>query len=72
MQTLLKWIGGGWAGIGIFCIVIDLVVTAPAAVTEREREALAVAMIVHILVFVFPGLILYGAGEAGAARRQGQ
>ena len=70
MSMLLKIIGGGWALIGVLCLLFDVT----TATTALEDVYVFVVMI-RIVVFIIPGLLLYGMGARMATdkeRRQGQ
>jgi len=57
MATLLKWVGGIWAVMGLGNLVLMPWTTA--------GEGLLIAgLMFNVLLFVIPGLIVYGIGAA--------
>ncbi len=57
MATLLKWVGGIWAVIGVGNLV-------GMPWTTAGRGLLTAGLMLNVLLFVVPGLIVYGIGSA--------
>lgn len=57
MATLLKWVGGGWAVLGLANLVLMPWTTA-------GQGLLIAGLMFNVLLFVVPGLIVYGIGVA--------
>ena len=58
MATLLKWVGGIWAAMGFGNLVM-----MPWA-QGIGQGLLSVGLIFNVVLFVIPGLIVYGIGAA--------
>jgi hypothetical protein len=65
MRTLLKIVGGGWAALGLANIV-----ASPAATPERQTM-FAFVMIFNFVLFILPGLALFGIGAMMKRNQEG-
>jgi hypothetical protein len=61
MATLLKWVGGIWAVLGVLNVLSSLS-------QERSEIVLAWSLILNMLIYIFPGLVLLGIGSAIESR----
>ena len=62
MDILLKIVGAIWALVGA--------VNGMALLTEDSDDFSALAIILNFLIYIFPGLVLYGIGEAIAKKHR--
>jgi hypothetical protein len=67
MKTMMKVLGIGWAMIGVFCVLFDL--ATHALVTQSDVQLQVVTVLCHVLLFIFPGLGLYGVASIGEGRK---
>ncbi len=63
MATLLKWVGGIWAVIGVGNL-------AGMPWTTAGEGLLTVGLMFNVLLFIIPGLIVYGIGAALAKKHE--
>ncbi len=57
MATLLKWVGGIWAVVGVGNLV-------GMPWTTAGQGLLTAGLMFNVLLFIVPGLIVYGIGSA--------
>ncbi|MFH1261575.1 MAG: SHOCT domain-containing protein [Candidatus Micrarchaeota archaeon] len=58
MATLLKWVGGIWAVIGVGNLI------GMPWTTAGQELLITAGLMLNVLLFVVPGLIVYGIGSA--------
>lgn len=62
MAQLLRFVGGGWALMGL----INIVLMFP----DAGGNTITFGLIFNMLLFIMPGLVVYAAGDGMAKRQQ--